>query len=108
MKICPSCGAEASVVETRAAKFGMVKAIRRRRVCSGKCGWRMSTIEIPAPRGRQSHHEQLVLVSSAELKKVADAVRILQRSGMLFEEASPHVVELEVEPEPEPFVPEGA
>lgn len=46
MRNCPECGAKLKTTQTRLASQSN-NWLRRRRVCSNDCGFRVSTIELP-------------------------------------------------------------
>jgi transcriptional regulator NrdR family protein len=86
MRICPRCGADSRVLETREIELSFGPALRRRRACARDCGWRMSTAELPLPLVGSVHDP--IVVSASLLRRVSDTVRVmLERQVPPSEEA---------------------
>jgi transcriptional regulator NrdR family protein len=76
MILCPVCGTETTVIETRTSK----QNARRRRACKRtSCGTTITTVEFVVPSGKR-------VAADAMLVRRADLVRILEIAGTALAE----------------------
>lgn len=102
MILCPECGGQTEVVETRGARSGL----RRRRHCVSGCGGRLTTIEIPVPSRSCAGSEVCTLIPVRELEAIIRAVQRWLPAGNSLG-TSVGGADLEV-PEPEAPAPDSS
>jgi transcriptional regulator NrdR family protein len=56
MRNCPDCGAKLKITQTRTASQHP-DWVRRRKVCTADCGFRLTTIELPMSELELSYNE---------------------------------------------------
>ncbi len=80
--LCPSCGCDTSVLETRKHPRG----VRRLRRCqSTACLARLTTIEVVVPAHRKYSDALVVVVDMLRVRQLRDAVQALD--GLLGKDA---------------------
>lgn len=84
MRTCPRCEAPSRVLEIRVVESPYGTTLRRRRTCERECGWRLSTVELPAPLVAGVHDP--LLVSGALLREAFDTLAVLLERQLFVEE----------------------
>jgi hypothetical protein len=86
MIVCPRCGANTAVTETRYT-YANTSARRRRRCVKAECGERITTVEVIvgslAKRGFTENVEDLVVISRGKLKRLHEIVtELVEATGL--------------------------